>query len=91
MALMPDSSGQWPRVSLLRGPIPIAGDMVFLGSYKCETQDQQCYNTSVASVDSWLRDLAAHGESDAFLRATVGASNFINKLSTTLTAVLQYD
>lgn len=45
---------------------------------------------SVASVDSWLRDLAAHGKHDVFLQATAGAaSSFLSLLSRTLAAVLE--
>lgn len=61
---------------------------------ECETYDQwrSQLDTSVASVDSWLRDLAAHGESDVLLRATAGAApSFIKLLSSTLTAVLGSD
>ena len=42
-------------------------------------------------MDGWLRDLAAHDESDVLLGATVGASSFINIMSSALTTVLQYD
>ncbi|CDM35482.1 hypothetical protein DTO013E5_8038 [Penicillium roqueforti] len=61
---------------------------------ECETYDQwrSQIDTSVASVDSWLRDLATHGESDVLLRATAGAApSFINLVSSTLAAVLDYD
>ena len=45
---------------------------------------------SVASIDSWLRDQAAQGQQDIYLRATTGASSsFLALLSRTLAAVLE--
>ncbi|KAJ5959193.1 uncharacterized protein N7479_006343 [Penicillium vulpinum] len=61
---------------------------------ECETYEQwrSHIDTSVASVDSWMRDLANNGERDVLLYATLGASSsFVNLLASTLTAVLGYD
>ncbi|KAJ5836034.1 hypothetical protein N7447_002060 [Penicillium robsamsonii] len=61
---------------------------------ECETYEKwrSQIDISVASVDSWLRDLATRGESHILLRATVGAfPSFLGLLSSTLTAVLEYD
>ncbi|KAJ5164587.1 uncharacterized protein N7500_006417 [Penicillium coprophilum] len=74
---------------------PIIGAINAVSSItECETYEQwrSQIAISVASVDSWLRDLATRGESDVLLRATIGAApSFLTLLSKTLTAVLEFD
>ncbi|KAJ5513086.1 hypothetical protein N7463_002638 [Penicillium fimorum] len=74
---------------------PIIGVINAVSSItECETYEQwrSQIDISVASVDSWLRDLATRGESHVLLRAAVGAApSFLGLLSSTLTAVLECD
>lgn len=58
---------------------------------KCASYDQwrKSVDTATAEVHDWLRDLAAHGQSDAMLHATAGAATcFFDLLSNTLNAIM---